>query len=156
MPTWPPGRGAAARLDLRQLEYCVGFIYVCELRDGFGEYYANYAVTWDSPSTQILIEVAGHLSQTTDGGEGLAYRFSGGSANISGGPYHFKLLTFDGASLGSQDNQISGSVIQPSPAECVVVSGVTNVWPGPERDFRWHHSPRGAGAICLYVDVAGE
>src|ERR1043166_4327906 len=102
---------------------------------GSGEYYADYAVTWDSPSTQLLIEIAGHLAQTTDGGEGLAYRFSGGSANINGGPYHFKLITLDGASLGSQDNQISGSTIQPSAPECAIAPGLTNVCPGQSVTF---------------------
>src|SRR5262249_18842451 len=36
-----------------------------------------------------------------------------GAGSINGGPYHFKLSTLDGSSLGSQDNQIQAGAIIP-------------------------------------------
>ena len=84
---------------------------------------ATYTLTWTSASTQILIEMAGHLAVGSDnaGGPGIGWGAGLGAASISGGPYHFKLSTLDGASLGSQDNQIKGAdVIQPccTPGAC--------------------------------------
>jgi len=99
-----PGRGAAARLDLRQLEYCVGFITFVNYEMGSGEYYAKLrrdmglAVHANpesrSPATSPKPPTAAR-----------AWRIASAAVRptISGGPYHFKLLTFDGASLGSQD-----------------------------------------------------
>ncbi|MHA2278764.1 MAG: SdrD B-like domain-containing protein, partial [Candidatus Kariarchaeaceae archaeon] len=80
-----------------------------------GDSYIDYTLTWDSSSDQILIKLAGHLSLSGNNetnevawGEGL------GASYISGGPYHFKLKQLDGASLGSQDNQIKSSAILPA------------------------------------------
>ncbi|MHC5111738.1 MAG: hypothetical protein ACYTHJ_17875, partial [Planctomycetota bacterium] len=75
--------------------------------------YAEYTLTWTSSSDQILIEVAGHLAVGPDNavGPGIGYGVGRGASAISGGPYHFRLTTLDGASLGSQDNQIKGADI---------------------------------------------
>src|SRR5262249_22507623 len=67
---------------------------------------ANYTLTWTSASTQVLIEYAGHISVGTEAScPGIGYGANRGAASISGGPYHQKVATLDGASLGKQDNQ---------------------------------------------------
>jgi hypothetical protein len=66
--------------------------------------------------------MAGHLAGGTDptGQIGVGYGAGKGSSDISGGPYHFKLELLDGASLGSQDNQIKGADILLPPPVCNV------------------------------------
>ncbi|MBI1825406.1 MAG: hypothetical protein HY287_05585 [Planctomycetes bacterium] len=77
---------------------------------------ANYVISWTSSSTNILIEVAGHVSVGLDPlGAGIGYGAGLGASSISGGPYHFHLFKLDGASLGSQDNQIKGADVQADP-----------------------------------------
>ena len=81
----------------------------------------NYTLTWQSTSTVILLEMAGHISVTGDG-TGVSWGTGLGSSNISGGPYHFKLGDLGGAvtggvqsevtSLGAQDNQIKGADVK--------------------------------------------
>src|SRR5262249_42163908 len=59
-----------------------------------------------------LLLMAGHLAQGVDGlFTGVGYGAGHGAGDINGGPYHFKLSTLDGASLGSQDNQIQAGAI---------------------------------------------
>ncbi|TAL04296.1 MAG: HYR domain-containing protein, partial [Verrucomicrobia bacterium] len=96
---------------------------------GSGEIYSVYKLCWESASTQFILEVAGHLAQTTDQGQLLSYPDTGGSANINGGPYHFKLVELDCGSTGNKDNQIQGGEIIPQPI-CAVSVGVTNICPG--------------------------
>ncbi|WP_026260279.1 T9SS type A sorting domain-containing protein [Segetibacter koreensis] len=66
-------------------------------------WYANYTVKWNSSSSRVMIEVAGHLAKT---GDGTGETYTSGAGTISGAPYHFKLEKLDGASVGSRDNQI--------------------------------------------------
>ncbi len=77
---------------------------------------AEYTLSWVSASTQIIIEMAGHLAQGDDVpavGPGIGYGTGFGAGSISGGPFHFKMHLLDGGSIGSQDNQImGGSVLQ--------------------------------------------
>ncbi|HLG93292.1 MAG TPA: hypothetical protein VI546_00480, partial [candidate division Zixibacteria bacterium] len=82
---------------------------------------ANYSITWNSSSSEIVIEFAGHLAVGADPlGAGIGYGTGFGAGNISGGPYHFSLDKLDGASLGNQDNQIKAAdIIIPCPT-CVV------------------------------------
>lgn len=81
---------------------------------------ADYTLNWTSSSTEVVIELAGHISVSGDAAcspENAAlcncpgYGPGAGAASISGGPYHFSLSKLDGASLGSQDNQIKGADI---------------------------------------------
>src|SRR3989344_6047143 len=74
----------------------------------------NYTLTWTSVSTDILIEMAGHISIGGDGA-GISWGSGNGASSISGGPYHFNLSKLNNGSLGSQDNQIKGSEILPPP-----------------------------------------
>jgi uncharacterized repeat protein (TIGR01451 family) len=70
----------------------------------------EYFLTWTSNSTQILIEMAGHLAVSGDpAANPIAWGAGLGASYVSGGPYHFKLDKLDGASLGSQDNPIKGA-----------------------------------------------
>ncbi|MFN2614665.1 MAG: hypothetical protein ABR552_07600, partial [Actinomycetota bacterium] len=87
----------------------------------------NYSLGWTSAATKILIEYAGHIARA-DGAAG--WGAGHGASSISGGPYHVSLDTLDGASLGSQDNQIKGAdiliassiVTTPVPSTSVVVN----------------------------------
>jgi uncharacterized repeat protein (TIGR01451 family) len=77
-----------------------------------GDSYINYVLTWTSNSTQIIIEMAGHLAMSGDPTTNpIAWGPSLGASQISGGPYHFKLSQLDEKALGSQDNQIKGADI---------------------------------------------
>lgn len=70
-----------------------------------------YTLTWESASTDILIEMAGHLAVGDNGDD--AWGAGLGASSINGGPYHFMLGTLDGMPLGSMDNQIQASAVEP-------------------------------------------
>jgi hypothetical protein len=87
---------------------------------------ANYTLTWTSTSTQILIEFAGHLAQGEDFLlTGLGYGAGKGAGSVSGGPYHISLSRLDGASLGSQDNQIQANAVSAPPNFTIDKTGDT-------------------------------
>ncbi|MDH5781534.1 MAG: hypothetical protein OEZ07_03075, partial [Dehalococcoidia bacterium] len=70
----------------------------------------EYVLAWTSNSTQILIEMAGHLAVSGNStANPVAWGPGLGASQISGGPYHFSLGKLDGSALGSQDNQIKGA-----------------------------------------------
>jgi hypothetical protein len=117
---------------------------------------AHYMLTWTSSSDSIVIEMAGHLAAGTDpiGQAAVGYGEGKGSSNISGGSYHFKLAKLDGATLGSQDNQIKGADIRPRPPACDVTPPSQEVCVGfdatftdnstggaPPYTFCWQKSP---------------
>jgi hypothetical protein len=86
-----------------------------------GDSYIEYVLTWTSDSTQILIEMAGHLSLSGSTiSNPIAWGPYLGSSHVSGGPYHFRLYELDGASLGKKDNQIMGAVIRPPLVSTVI------------------------------------
>jgi len=86
-----------------------------------------YTLSWQSASTEILIELAGHLAMSGDPTSNpLTWGSALGAGSISGGPYHFKLMTLDGASLGNQDNQIKGADLLGGPV-LITVSGTDNL-----------------------------
>ena len=121
-----------------------------------------YALTWDSPSSNILIEMAGHIAISGDG-TGATWGKGLGLGNISGGAYHFKLDGLAGAltdqncppgqnqreivSLGSQDNQLKGTSILLLPPPCQISGpspvcfGATNIYDGtsfgPNLTYNW-------------------
>ena len=77
----------------------------------------TYVLNWVSASTQIVVEMAGHLAVSVDGTD-LSWGTGKGSGAISGGPYHFKLTEVDNTTLGQEDNQItSGDIISPARKE---------------------------------------
>ncbi|GAF91147.1 unnamed protein product, partial [marine sediment metagenome] len=81
----------------------------------------EYVLTWTSNSTQILIEMAGHLAMSgSTMFNPIAWGPYLGSSHVSGGPYHFKLGELDGASLGSDDNPIKDVVGQPPLVSTVI------------------------------------
>jgi hypothetical protein len=81
----------------------------------------------------------------------MGYGPQKGAGDINGGPYHFKLSTLDGASLGSQDNQIMASsiIIPPPPcpitggSESICEGGTTATFSGPADmdSYQWTISP---------------
>ncbi len=85
----------------------------------------TYTLTWTSTSSEILIEMAGHLA-VGGNGSGFSWGSGQGSSSISGAAYHFSLDKLDGKSLGSQDNQVSSSAVLPPQAHLTVVKNVTN------------------------------
>jgi hypothetical protein len=104
-----------------------------------GDSYIEYELTWTSASTQILIEMAGHLSVSGDPvNNPIAWGIGLGAAQISGGPYHFKLDELDDHALGSQDNQIKGADIQSFPGN-IIVNKIT-VPSGYAEDFEFDPS----------------
>jgi uncharacterized repeat protein (TIGR01451 family) len=77
-----------------------------------GDSYIEYVLAWTSNSTQIIIEMAGHLAMSGEpAANPVAWGPGLGASQVSGGPYHFKLYQLDGTTLGSQDNQIQGADI---------------------------------------------
>jgi hypothetical protein len=64
---------------------------------------------------RVMFAFGGHLAGGTNrtGCWGDTGEDVNGASNINGGPYHIKLLTIDGASVGNQDNQIMSSAIAP-------------------------------------------
>ncbi|EJF09298.1 hypothetical protein [Pontibacter sp. BAB1700] len=81
-----------------------------------GDNYGLYTLRWTSQSTNLMVLMAGHLSiGSYEPYAPLNYGAGKGSSSISGGPYHFKLETLNGASLGNQDNQIQSGAIMPPP-----------------------------------------
>lgn len=108
-----------------------------------GDSFAGYVLTWTSTSTQIMVEMAGHLAVTGDDNTGFNWGPGLGSSQINGGPYHFKLGQLGGpldagstgcpqlldnsevTSLGSQDNQIKGADILIPPPPCGITGPAT-------------------------------
>jgi uncharacterized repeat protein (TIGR01451 family) len=83
----------------------------------------EYELSWTSNSTQILIEMAGHLALSGHQmSNPIAWGFELGASYVSGGPYHFKLGDLDGAALGAQDNPIKGADILPPPVLGMVIA----------------------------------
>ena len=76
--------------------------------------YTTLTVTYTTTGAgTVELLYGGHLAPTSGPrGWGSPY----GSANINGGPYHFKFQTLDGASAGSRDNQIQASAILGPPS----------------------------------------
>ncbi len=78
--------------------------------------YATVTIAFDVPSfsadQKVQLLFGGHLAASL-GPRGWGAGF--GSAFISGGPYHFKWIAVDGASIGNRDNQIQGSSIFVTP-----------------------------------------
>ncbi len=85
-----------------------------------GDSNISYMLSWTSTSTQLVVEMAGHLSVTGDPNVmPIAWGLGLGSGQIAGGPYHFRLDNLGGTapgcvqtdvtSIGSEDNQIKGA-----------------------------------------------
>ncbi len=80
-----------------------------------GDAYATVLVTYDifdtpsaSDPVQVLFLWGGHTA-ASDGPNGWGAGL--GSSNISGGPYHMRIIETDGTSVGNRDNQIQGAAI---------------------------------------------
>ncbi|MER2996237.1 T9SS type A sorting domain-containing protein [Pontibacter populi] len=122
--------------------------------DLFGDSYGEYRLTWVSASPNILILMGGHLSTSDNSSPypALWHGPSKGAAFISGGPYHFKLETLNGISLGNQDNQIQSGAIEVFPAGCILpaagpfCAGTTNSHTAssegvPDATYDWKLDP---------------
>src|SRR3989441_1218035 len=81
----------------------------------------NYTLTWTSASTNILIELAGHLAVGGDG-TGDSWGAGLGASSIGGGSFHFSLYLLDGKSIGNQDNQIQSAAVAAPPNGKIAVT----------------------------------
>ena len=76
----------------------------------------SWTLSWTGAATDVMVTFGAHVAK----GVGLTgWGAKTGASSISGAPYHVSLDTLDGASLGSQDNQMMGTT--------VVVPGVLTV-----------------------------
>jgi hypothetical protein len=120
-----------------------------------------FGTTLASNATVMLL-FGGHLAAggTTAAGSPRGWGGTNGAADINGGPYHIKLITVDGASIGNRDNQIMSSAIIPF----FTPSGSTT--PGGSATFTatltdslalsgTNGSPTGHVTFTLYGDGAG-
>lgn len=98
-----------------------------------GDSYILYTLTWTSASTNILIEMAGHLS-ISGNSTGYTWGTNLGAGAVSGGPYHFKLDELDGGPLGSQDNQIQAGAVTVIPTTGSITI-VKDAQPNDPQDF---------------------
>ena len=77
---------------------------------------AQYTLTFTSDSTFVGIEFAAHISQGHDFLlPDVGYGAGRGAGSINGGNYHVQLISFDGASTGSQDNQLQANAVAAPP-----------------------------------------
>ncbi|MGZ4962512.1 MAG: HYR-like domain-containing protein, partial [Limisphaerales bacterium] len=121
---------------------------------------ANYALTWVSSSTSLIIEAAGHLADSIDTlNAGIGYGTSKGAWVPNPPVYHFTISTIDGVSISGMDNKIKASdIVQPPPPcsatnnspLCVgttlqlgaaTLSGMTYSWTGPNGFSSTSQSP---------------
>jgi hypothetical protein len=104
-----------------------------------------YTLTYTSTGSQLLLEMAPHISVSGNPAVNpVAWGIGLGASNISGGPYHVNLGHLDGAALGSQDNQIKGADILVLPGS-IIVDKVTDPSGDPTGfDFELRD---GAGAL---------
>ena len=85
-----------------------------------GDSEIDYTLTWTSASTNVMVEMAGHLAMSTPTPTtGAGWGTGLGASQVSGGPYHFNLGLFDGSKIGSQDNSIQTGAI-PAPGTIIV------------------------------------
>jgi hypothetical protein len=86
------------------------------------DYDANYDLSWTSASASVVVEFATHIAIGSEPYfPGTGYGAGKGAASINGGPYHVSLAQIDGASTGSQDNQLmAGAVLQIAAPVCNV------------------------------------
>ncbi|MDX9760229.1 MAG: hypothetical protein RBU27_13800, partial [Bacteroidota bacterium] len=115
--------------------------------DGYGkgpEATAGYTLMWNSKSSSILIEMAGHLGVGIDVpsvGSGIGYGPGLGSGSIKGASFHFKLDRLDGISLGNRDNQVMGSAIA-MPLTCDI-SGTAFACAGSRNTYGYANAASG-------------
>jgi hypothetical protein len=88
-----------------------------------------YTLSWTSTSTEILIEMAGHLAK--GGTEPDAWGPGEGISSIQGGPSHFSLRQLDGGSTGNQDNPISSSGVVPAQTPTPTSTPTSTATPTP-------------------------
>lgn len=82
--------------------------------DESGDLYQSATITYHVASLtsarRVMLLFGGHLAA---GGGPRSWGAGNGASDISGGPYHIKLIKVDGASIGNRDNQIMSSAILP-------------------------------------------
>ncbi|KPJ59290.1 MAG: hypothetical protein AMJ46_11635, partial [Latescibacteria bacterium DG_63] len=100
-----------------------------------GDSYAQYVITLNTTSTELMMEMAGHLARSGDPMfDPQAWGPDLGAASISGGPYHFKIDYFSDVT-GSRDNQIMGGTVLPLPPICSVTPADTAFCEGGTATF---------------------
>jgi hypothetical protein len=84
------------------------------LVDESGDLYQSATITYHvanlTSARKVMLLFGGHLAA---GGGPRSWGAGNGASDISGGPYHIKLIKVDGSSIGNRDNQIMSSAILP-------------------------------------------
>lgn len=84
------------------------------LVDESGDLYQSATITYHVASLAtdrvVMLLFGGHLAAS---GGSRSWGAGNGASDISGGPYHIKLIQVDGASVGNRDNQITAGAILP-------------------------------------------
>jgi hypothetical protein len=95
----------------------------------------TYTLNWTSTSTQVLIEWGEHIALGGDG-TGIGWGAGKGASSIQGGPYHVGMDKLDGATIGSQDNQLKGADVKPPPPQGTITI-VKDSIPDDPQDFNF-------------------
>jgi hypothetical protein len=88
-----------------------------------GDSYIWYTITWQGSPTSAMLVGGADIALGGDG-TGRSWGPGLGATNISGDPYHFYLISFDGTG-GSLDNQMSAGAIFLQPATTLTTKSVT-------------------------------
>jgi len=91
------------------------------------------SVTKQSVTTcPVFMAWGAHVSSQEDWGSGQS------AVNISGSPYHMKVIALDGASTGNRDNQMqAGAIAAPTQATLTLLKTVINDNGGTALDTAW-------------------
>ena len=107
---------AGQQLEMYGLGTSVGIdsMVYGSLVDESGDLFQSATITYHVASLAanrtVMLLFGGHLAA---GGGARSWGAGNGASDISGGPYHIKLIKVDGSSIGNRDNQIMSSAILP-------------------------------------------
>src|SRR5262249_37336870 len=88
-----------------------------------GDSYIWYTITWTGSATSAMLVAGADIALGGDG-TGRSWGPGLGATGISGDPYHFYLINFDGTG-GSLDNQMSATAIFVQPATTLTLKSQT-------------------------------
>ena len=114
-----------------------GTSYVYQNQNSSSEYKTAIDISFTPhlTSAPVVLAWGGHIASRLEWGVGNS------AGDISGSPYHMRLLSVDGGQLGNQDRSLSaGAVAPPNPATLNVVKNLINDDQGAaiESDFLIH------------------
>lgn len=91
---------------------------------------------------EVLVTFGAHVSRQIDWGTGNS------AVNISGSPYHVRVVDLDGGTVGNRDNQMSATaIVVPTTATLTLVKTITNDNGGAAAATAWTLSATGPTTI---------